>query len=293
MFSEILVPLDGSKLSENAIPVAAAVSGATGGPVRLVYVWHPDTGIEPDFQRAKGVFLEYADGLARRHRLNLAGVDFWGGDAANVILTCAREAGLVVMATRGRGGLRAAVIGSVADRVIRRTDVPIIAVPGTEPVTEFGSGPVLIALDRSPIAPRALESGRALAARLGREVILLSAYEMPGPLTVEVPYYLPELMESLATETSEYLDGVVRPGERTVAVEGPPAPAIVDTAEREDAALVVVAASGKNLPRRLAFGSTTERVLHNVKRPLLIVPTREHGPARESEPLMASTTGGG
>ena len=54
-----------------------------------------------------------------------------------------------------------------------------------------------------------------------------------------------------------------------------PAAAIEEAANKYDAGLIVLSSSGKGLARRIALGSTTDRVMHSVQRPLLIVPIRD------------------
>jgi nucleotide-binding universal stress UspA family protein len=65
---------------------------------------------------------------------------------------------------------------------------------------------------------------------------------------------------------------VARPGEETVVAQGSPAAVIVEAAERLDAGLVAMASSGKGLASRLALGSVTERVMHTLRRSLLVLP---------------------
>jgi len=47
---------------------------------------------------------------------------------------------------------------------------------------------------------------------------------------------------------------------------------LLEASEEIDAALIVLTSSGKGLGKRLALGSTTDRVVHGAKRPVLVVP---------------------
>ena len=274
----VLVPLDGSKNAENALPVAVELAGATGLPLRVIHVLEEQPRARSDaVARARQLFEQYAKEALARFGVEPTedAVEFGVGNPAAVILAAAERAATVVIATHGRGGFRAQFLGSVADKVVRGARGPVLAVPGTDPVTGFGGGPVLIALDGTPDAERALEAGRRLAAHLAREVVLVRAYSMPPPVGIEFAYYPADFAATLRQDATEYLAETARPGERTVVINSQPADAILRVADDVDAVLVAVASSGKSLPKRVALGSTTDRVLHALRRPLLIIPPLE------------------
>ncbi len=70
----------------------------------------------------------------------------------------------------------------------------------------------------------------------------------------------------------EYLARIGKPGEKVYCELSSAVEAIDDVAKAVDAGLVVVTSHGKGFAARIALGSVTERVLHTVKRPVLIVP---------------------
>jgi nucleotide-binding universal stress UspA family protein len=76
----------------------------------------------------------------------------------------------------------------------------------------------------------------------------------------------------LRAAAEEYLTQIAAPSEKALVEQGFPAAVIADAATRLDAGLVVVASSGKGLAARIALGSTTDRLMHSLHRPLLIVP---------------------
>lgn len=266
----ILVPLDGSKLAENAMPVAVQLASALERPLRVVHVAESVSGAE--YERARELFASYAASLAHRAGGAVAPADtlVLRGRPAHSILEAARDASVVVLSTHGRSGFRATFIGSVADKVMRGSPVPVLAIPGIERHGPLGAGPVLIALDGAEHGGPALEVGRAFAAALGRKRVLIRAYTSLVPMTAEFAYLPPEIEPALAGAARAYLEGVAQPGEEIVVVHGEPAPAIVAAAGEIDASLVVLASSGKSLPARVALGSTTDRVLHSIARPLLV-----------------------
>jgi len=127
----ILVPLDGSKLAENALPDAAWLSRITGAPIRFIHVVDTDVAVE-DRGKAAETFRSYTKGIAADHGLGETTCDVVAGSPADEILKESERASAIVIATHGRGGFRAMIVGSVADKVIRGASVPVLAEPGLE-----------------------------------------------------------------------------------------------------------------------------------------------------------------
>jgi nucleotide-binding universal stress UspA family protein len=273
---QVVVPLDGSRIAENAVPWAARIGRLYGIRVEFVHVLDPDAPEAPgDLDAISEGFRTYARDLAEQHGVGDHGAAFLKGPAAPAILEFAADARFIVLATHGRGGFRAAFIGSVADKVVRGAEVPVLLVPGVGGPVSPDNRPMVIALDGSPQAEAGLQTGRDLAAKMGAQVVLIRAWSLPpagGAPFYYYDYFPPQLIDTLEGAANEYLAGVARKGERTMVVQGPAAPVIRDTATELDASLVVVTSSGKGLAARITLGSTTDRLAHSLHRPLLIVP---------------------
>jgi len=276
--SQVVVPLDGSRIAENAVPWAARIGRLYGMRVEFVHVLDPEAPEEPgDLDSISEGFRTYARDLAEKHGVAEHGAAFLKGPAAPAILEFAADARLIILATHGRGGFRAAFIGSVADKVVRGAEVPVLLVPGVGGPVAPDNRPVIIALDGSPHAEAGLELGRDLGARMGSQVVLVRAWSLPpqGGTSFYDGYFPAQIIESLEAAANEYLASMAREGERTIVAQGAPASVIRDTATEFDASLVVVTSSGKGLAARIALGSTTDRLAHSLDRPLLIVPVTE------------------
>jgi nucleotide-binding universal stress UspA family protein len=141
----IVVPLDGSALAEQAIPLAAAVAQQAGAAVTVVYsvAWAAMAMADPAGYGAAMVTADLltqaeADGRAYlaevRERLRAQNLSAQAvvriDPAADAILTVATEqqADVIVMCTHGRSGLGRWVLGSVADRVLRGATIPVLLV---------------------------------------------------------------------------------------------------------------------------------------------------------------------
>lgn len=153
MYSQILVPLDGSENSERALPHAQELARASGATLHLIQV--VSRAEELDMARGGGYgFLaaEYSQDLAQEYitaQLNRAGeylkaaavrLETGGvkaetavkeGAAAENIVQYAQENGidLIIMGTRGQGGIQRFLLGSTTDRVLRTGHLPVLVVP--------------------------------------------------------------------------------------------------------------------------------------------------------------------
>ncbi len=154
MFAHILVPLDGSELSERALPIAQNVAQSSEATVHLIHMVSRahELAVGRDIESVQTAELEID--LARQltesrlHQANIyleqkgaqlsgAGIkmetDFavMAGYPAQNIIDYVKEhsINLVVMSTHGHGGIRRLLLGSVTDRVIRSCEVPVLVVP--------------------------------------------------------------------------------------------------------------------------------------------------------------------
>ncbi len=148
-FDRILVPLDGSPLSESELDLATGVARMFGAelilarvvsyPVEIASPYLPHT-VQMNQQivdEAREVATRYLDGIATRLRaddLNVRTVVDVDAQPGHAIAHWAKtlEVDLVVMATHGRSGLQRALLGSTTDKVIRGVHVPMLVRRPTE-----------------------------------------------------------------------------------------------------------------------------------------------------------------
>ncbi len=266
----LVVPLDGSAAAEYALPLAARVAAGYDAPVAFVHVIEGSGAAEGDTPEK---FRAYCATLAQRHGLRAWTSAVLEGRPSDEVLAYAAGARFICLASHGRGGFQAMLVGSVADKIVRGADVPVFFVPATgEGVLPGPEHPVMAAVDGSREAERGLELARETAERLGARVALVRAYSVPPPAGVEFVYYSPDVYQELEEAAAAYLKQIAKPGESTYVVQGAPAAAIEAAANDAGAGLVTVATRGLGLARRLVLGSTTDRLMRTLRRPLLIVP---------------------
>jgi len=134
----ILVPHDFSPAADRALRQAAALARTWRARVRVIYAIAPlDLAIPVPHRvlpEPHDLVPQQQQALARRVRTVLGpkappvAVEVAVGQPTDVILNAARDADMIVMATEGRTGLQRFVLGSVAERVVRRAPIPVLTI---------------------------------------------------------------------------------------------------------------------------------------------------------------------
>lgn len=313
MYNRIVVPLGGSLFAEEAIPLALAILSRSGGALSLTTVATLGSGYsvrevgsarEEGMERAE----EYMKGVEERIRAaGFQGEVEWDvippGNIAASVVRYAREVGadLVIMTTHGRGPMRRAWLGSVADGVIRSSPVPVLLVrppfdadtAKREADEEISFTPsdwadalsrplfrnVLTTLDGSlrsevvlPLVPPLLEPGSTVT------LIQTVPPASPGGYPY-LPHSIQEEREqkALREETRQYLES--RGGdfrelghevESVVVTAQHPAVAILRRAAESGCDLIAMSTSGRGGVARLLLGSTADKVIRGSGVPVLV-----------------------
>lgn len=184
---------------------------------------------------------------------------------------------LVAMGTHGRTGLQRYLVGSVTERVLRRSSVPVLTTHldgGQLPTYEH----LLVPTDGSEGARNALDHAIDIATAAGARVTVLSVVDSRAFTGgFETGPTLPDIREQLETYAEDAVDALqTHVSEANVDVEGAvtvglPADEITSYAEDHDADLVVVGTHGRSGLERLILGSVTERVVRTSETPVLAV----------------------
>ena len=257
------VPLDGSERAQTALPPAVAVADRTGAA--LVLVAAPWTDGSPEAP------CRYLDAqvacLARPARTWLVPER----DAAEAVLLAAEAPGAIVcMATHGRGALAGAVLGSVAEHVVRQSPTPVMLVgPDLDPDWQLGTNPtVLVGIDGSEPARLAALAAGELARSLGGRVRLLEVVR-PSDVVVVGRLADPHVdrLESLSAELTRH--GVEATYEVVDGFDA--ADMLVRIEARNSAAIIAVGSHGRSGVSRAALGSVSMRTVRHARCPVLVV----------------------
>ena len=307
----VLVPLDGSPFAERALPLAVALARRSGGSMRLALVHQvpppPATGeavrVYTRIERAvRQAELEYLRRLATEASRDV------GRPVRSVILDGAVAAGLqeyahdsgadlVVMTTHGRGPVQRAWLGSVADRLVRTLDIPVLLVPAPGPADGSGGGPVarepslgrvLVPLDGSPRAEAVLETASAVARLFDAELHLVQVVPpvalAVGPMMAASGELDMELTGIRKATAQDYLDDVAdrlrTQGVRataTAVLGGAVAATLLDLARPGETDLMAIATHGRGGVPRLVLGSVADKLVRAAETPVLVVRPRGRG----------------
>lgn len=240
MFKRILVPLDGSKGAERAIPVAARIARTSGASIVFIHVvpapatlgtfgtgLHGTVAVEPEVEVTEKDLADadnYLETITTAYASDLAGLktetDVATGATSPTIFLAARDeyVDLIVMYSHGETGLKRWIFGSVAQEAVRHSPVPVLVLneQGMDPFTAETSHPlrVLVPLDGSALAETALEPAAQLIAALAppakSEVHLLCVVDLPsayGKMKSQA-YISDSMQEEARHEVEKYVKGV-------------------------------------------------------------------------------------
>lgn len=297
MIRTLLVPLDGSRFAERALSVAVPLALQHSATIVLTTAFalpplqHPVVGVlpgeAPTGSRVRDEFRAQLERVARRvatkHRVTTA-TQFREGPIVDELELGVREANadLVVMASHGRSGASRLWLGSVTDALLRRASVPVLVTRNARPWTLTSANEpifprVLVALDGSPHAERALADALRLIGDFSCHVVLASVHDAP-PAPVSPAWaeeaarelrerYLKPLAERHAKPSLKFSSRAV--------VHADPARALLAMAKEENAFLMSVATHGRTGVRRAVLGSVADKVIRGATVPVLVSPAHE------------------
>jgi nucleotide-binding universal stress UspA family protein len=300
-FRSIVVPLDGSRFAEHALPVAGALARAARARLRLVLVHQLPprphdrdsaklyVSIEVAVRKSqRGYLKEVAGRLRDRFGVQVTTLvpdgpvgptlTSWIGDS---------DADLVVMATHGRGAVGRALLGSIANHLVRTVEVPIILVRPTGPAgppadAEWAPQEVVVPLDGSRLAESALAPASAIARLLNTSLTLVQVVE-PLAAVTDLPVSFPgghdeRITEVRRREAQDYLESVAEglrePGlvvTPSAVVRTSVAHTLLELGRAERSRLFAMATRGRGAASRALLGSVADKLIRGAEVPVLVV----------------------
>lgn len=301
MLRSLLVPLDGSDLSEWSLPLAARVARATGAQLHLARVherYEPEHLIGNSSFQWEGLDLEEYDGHHRddesdylasvTERLEGDGIvvdaRLLDGDPAERLAGYAEEvhSDLIVITSHGRSGVRRAWLGSVTDAMVRRTHLPLLILhPGEKRALYAGDrdiGHIVVALDGSSASESGLGPACDLALASGARITLVHVISDPSGFGPRIMTFRPDRLRPEPDRTLSYLEAVAE-DVRAIGVDttvyasrgNRPAATIAGMARDLDADVIALATHGYGGVKRTILGSVTDKLLKSTHMPLLVV----------------------
>jgi len=299
MYRSVVVPLDGSRFGEQALPLALGIARRARARLRLVHVHQPLSvdGLATCYEAEAPRFQErertYLEGVVQQLTSTAPIAVDWAlleGDVAGAVHAhvVGTEADFVVMSTHGRGPLSRLWMGSVADELVRRLPVPVLLLRPEEKPPELSQGRlfrrVLIPLDGSPAAEGILGPAIDLGNLAEAEYLLVRVVRPVPVVGLDLFGYATGGLDlaqgaKLEADARAYLDGVAARlrsrsaslrVQTTVVVDNHPASAILETVLVQGADLIALATRGRGGLKRLLLGSVADKVMRGAPIPVLL-----------------------
>ena len=299
MFKHILVPLDGSKLAEAALPAAVSLAKTLNAPVTLLHVIEQDAPEEVHRDRHLTTAKEaeaYLGRTAKRAFPETAKVDWHVHTAAvedvarSIVDHSADEfqPDLIILCSHGKSGMHDLLYGNIAQQVAAASGTPVLLIKPADGETKFKLEHILVPLDNESVHDAVLPIAVELANAYKAELNLLCVIPTFGTLAGEqaaagtlmpatATAYL-DISEEIAQEHFQgHLDSFKKAHVQATAeiARGDPAPVIAKTAEKINADLILFGTHGRAGLDAFWNRSVAAAVARRTGIPLLLIPLTE------------------
>ena len=290
MYDRILVPLDGSPLAEQVLPYVHVIGSGLQCPIILFRAFEvpqemadPGHGLYVDqvatsFRQQAHEYLMRVSATLTDLRTNLSLVEKEGEPGSGIVAEAENVPGtLVAISTHGRSGVTRWVMGSIADKVLRATNNPMLLIRA-RPIEGFSPQAIAtrserwasyvniksitLPLDGSSLSEQVIPHAVAIAKTLNVAVTPVGVAATPED-NAQTNEYLNKANEQLRQE------GVAANGAQLL--HGNPAVAILDMTQRTPDTLVAMTTRGLSGVERWVMGSVTDRVVRYSGTPVLVV----------------------
>ena len=303
MYKKVLVPLDGSELAEVALVYAKEVASKLRLSLVLLHVY---SSAEAELVPARQAYINSkVDTIRRELKAETeAGIEpvsqevtvrgeLAKGYPAEEILRYAEENSIdfILVSTHGRTGIKLWTMGSVADKILRASKVPIWLIrAGVPPEIASDKWPtqrMLVLLDGSELAEAVLPHVETLTKQRGADLVDIVLLQVCEPTPFAVYYY-----STVPIDWEDYIARCKREDEQHLAkiekrlkdaglkvrselLMGKPADAIIDYVGKNPVNLIVMSTHGRSGLSRWVYGSVADKVLHGASTPIFLVRPRQ------------------
>jgi nucleotide-binding universal stress UspA family protein len=285
-YKKILVPLNGSELAEKALPYAKSIAKLKKSKVTLFAV-----SLTIFVERRDRLFSSYLE--ANAEELNKEGIKAATatsyGDVAKEIVKYANEnkMDLIVMATHGYTGAKKWMFGSITQKVLYGTEIPVLLIKARAPEASAEFKKILVPVDGSPFSESTLPYVEELTRRTNKEVILLHICEPPivpsygtQPINPTWKKYRDDMWEEMEKLSTNYLEKMIAimkskkikvTSRLAKAQTGEVARTIMKISKEEKVDLLVMASQGRAGVTRWVYGSVANKIVEEFPQPILLI----------------------
>ncbi|MGB3438691.1 MAG: universal stress protein [Actinophytocola sp.] len=286
----IVVGVDGSESSAHAVRWAAREAVRRNTPLRLVHVCylapvrHPKQVPPPPeylaalLEQGRHWITEATEAARRAAPDAVVTADVHDGETSHVLVSESKTAQLLVVGSRGLGGFRSLLVGSVAVAVAAHARCPVVVMrSGAEDGVPPEDGHVVVGLDGSELSDAAMTFGCEAAAARGVPLVALhtwfdvdvSATWARLPSTIDWDYLQSEEERDLTVRVGAWQAKFPGVEIRPLVVRDRPGRALLKHAQ--DAQLIVVGSRGRGALAGLGLGSVSQTLLHHAECPVAVV----------------------
>jgi len=292
MFKRVLVPLDGSALSERVLPIAECLAEYFDSHIELIYVVPtvPENIPEGMTSQAREEGEAYLKGvvekLSAKKEVGKVEANVQDGYPASTIIEQAeaQDDTLILMSTHGYSGVQRLLLGSVAGKVVQAAHTPVLLVPAGArnpkgDLVEFER--LIVPLDGSELAESILPYAIGLCKTLDMELILARSYHPNFPGTSirmhDVSKIVHDSAENYVKDKAEKLkkEGLKKVSYKVL--KGLPAEQITDLAIETPNSVTALCTHGRHGISRWMLGSVTNAVIHCSEEPVLVIRNTSQG----------------
>ncbi|MDN4185782.1 MAG: universal stress protein [Dehalococcoides mccartyi] len=280
-FKRILVALDGTKTAEKTLPIAECMAGAAETQLLLVSICDPKPKITDERQK----YLDIKAAELQAKGIKSSGKMFCG-ELLPLILKCIKDndIDLLCVASHGYTGIKKMVLGSVSEKLIKSTNLPVLLVKDGYDADKAAFGNILLPLDGSLFSEACLKQVSVLARDFKSKLTLLVVIQPPCIPSDRSPSIQPSwdeyyqaLLEELKQQAQAYLErltGELRENgietEFRMEVSDNIPETILSTAEDINASLISFTTHNRSGIEKWYYGSVAAGLIENSPRPMLL-----------------------
>lgn len=287
----VVVAVDGSDASKNAVRWAANTAFKRGIPLRIAASYTmpqflyaegmvPPKELFDDLQAETLEKIEEARGIAHEVVPELKiGHTVAEGSPIDMLLEMSKDVTMIVMGSRGMGGLSGMVMGSVSASVVAHASCPVVVVREDNLVTESTKyGPVVVGVDGSEVSQKATDYAFREAQARDAELIAVHTWmdmqvqaSLAGLAAAQAEWaeIEREQAELLSSRLSDLQEKYPEVKVKKVIARDRPVRALADASE--GAQLLVVGSHGRGGFRGMLLGSTSRALLQAAPCPMMVV----------------------
>jgi len=285
-YKKILIPLDGSELAEKALPYAKSIAKLKNSNVILFAV-----SLTIFVDRRDRLFTSYLEVTAKE--LNEVGIKATTatsyGDVAEEIVKYAnnKKMDLIIMATHGYSGTKQWMFGSITQKVLYGTEIPVLLIKSKSPEVSVEFNRILLPVDGSSFSESTFPYVEELTKKTNKEILLLHICEPPivpsygsRPINPTWKKYRDDMWAEMEQQSTSYLKktttalkkkGIKVKSRVVKAQTNEVAQTIMQISKEENIDLIVIATQGRAGVNRWVHGSVANRIVEDFPQPILLI----------------------